>query len=328
MLPVVGLGLGRCGLTFSLLGRKYGSPWIYAALEKGMEAFPGQPTVGELDEIYRWRNVDSKTRFIGIVGEGIEEQATSRILNAAFDLAKMNMRCLPLDFKSMSQIPKMLDILKIPAVIATPQAGRRMMELATAADDQSTAAQFTDVVIKRADGWHAHNLIWKSPLRALENKLGKRDAEDRPLERRNVMIVGSGGLAVSVAEGVRKRQGLVSICSGDDVAAQKIAQALDIRFVPAAKLYDTLVDVVIFTVGSMDHGSKKSPLNPTMLREGITFMDLSQMPAESPMADEAAARGCKVVSIAEVFADYVDSLFKSLTGENMPPDAIEAGLSQ
>jgi 3-dehydroquinate dehydratase / shikimate dehydrogenase len=69
-LPVVGLGLGRSGLTFSLLGRKYGSPWIYAALEKGMEAFPGQPTVGELDNIYRWRQVDSKTRFIGIAGTG------------------------------------------------------------------------------------------------------------------------------------------------------------------------------------------------------------------------------------------------------------------
>ena len=40
-LPVVGQGIGESGLTFSLLGRKYGSPWIYAALERGMEAYAG-----------------------------------------------------------------------------------------------------------------------------------------------------------------------------------------------------------------------------------------------------------------------------------------------
>ncbi len=47
--PIVGIGVGRSGLTFSLLSRKYGSPWIYAALERGMEAFAQQPTVWQLE---------------------------------------------------------------------------------------------------------------------------------------------------------------------------------------------------------------------------------------------------------------------------------------
>ena len=326
LLPVVGLGLGRCGLTFSLLGRKYGSPWIYAALEKGMEAFPGQPTVGELDDVYRWRQVDSKTRFIGVVGEGVVEHAISKILNAAFDISGMNTRCLPLDFKSLDQVPKMLDILKVPAIIATPQAGRRVMGLALTGDDVAKAAQHTDIVIKTADGWQAHNLIWKSAVRALETTLGKRSAEDRPLDKRNTMIIGSNGLAVSLSHGVKRRNGLVSICSGDDVEAQKIAQACDLRYVPAAKLYDTLVDVVVLTANTMDWGSKKSPLNPSLLRQGMAFMDLGELPGESTFTQEARERGCKVVEPAEVFVDYIGSLFKSLTGQELPADAIAQGL--
>ena len=51
-LPVVGMGLGRGGITFSLLGRKVGSPWIYATLEKGMEDDQGQGTILELNEFY------------------------------------------------------------------------------------------------------------------------------------------------------------------------------------------------------------------------------------------------------------------------------------
>lgn len=328
MLPVVGLGLGRCGLTFSLLGRKYGSPWIYAALEKGMEAFPGQPTVGQLDDVYRWRQVDSKTRFIGVVGEGVIEHATSKILNAAFDISGMNTRCLPLDFKSLDQLPKMLDILKVPAIIATPEAGRRIMGLATTGDDVATAARHCDVVIKTPEGWQAHNLIWKSALRSLEATLGKKSAEDRPLDKRNTMIVGSEGLAVSLAHGVKRRNGLVSVCSGDDVEAQKIAQSCDLRYVPSAKLYETLVDVVVLTTNSMDYGSKKSPLNPSLLRENMAFMDLSELPGESKFTEEARARGCRVVEPAEIFADYIGLLFKSLTGKDIPGDAIAQGLTE
>jgi len=328
MLPVVGLGLGRCGLTFSLLGRKYGSPWIYAALEKGMEAFPGQPTVGELDDIYRWRQVDSKTRFIGVVGGGIAEMAISKILNAAFDLSGMNTRCLPLDFKSLDQVPKMLDILKVPAIIAAPSAGRRIMKLAATGDDIATSAQFSDVVIKSGDGWQAHNLIWKSGLRALETKLGKQSSEDRPLEKRSTMVVGSDGLGASIAQGVKRRHGMVSICSGDEIEAQTIAKANDLRYVPVAKMYETLTDVMVLTATSLDHGTKKTPLNPSLLRETMTVLDLSQLPGESPMTDEARERGCKVVEPSEVFADYVGLLFKSLTGQDLPPDAIVTGLTQ
>ena len=327
LLPVVGLGLGRCGLTFSLLGRKYGSPWIYAALEKGMEAFPGQPTVGELDDVYRWRQVDSKTRFIGVVGEGVIEHAISKILNAAFDLSGMNTRCLPLDFSSLDQLPKMLEILKVPAIIATPLAGRRIAELAATGDEVSTAAQYGDVVIKTGNGWQAHNLVWKSALRSLEAKLGKQSAEDRPLDKRNTMIIGSGGLAISMAHGIKRRQGLVSICAGDEVEAQKIAQSSELRFVPVAKLYETLVDVIVLTTNTLDFGSKKSALNPSLLRQGMTVMDLSEMPGESRYTREARDRGCKVVEPAEVFADYLGSLFKSLTGQELPMEAFAQGLS-
>lgn len=328
MLPVVGLGLGRCGLTFSLLGRKYGSPWIYAALERGMEAFPGQPTVGELDDVYRWRQVDSKTRFIGMAGGGVMELALSKILNAAFDLSGMNTRCLPLDFRSTSQVLKMLEMLKIPAIISTPSAGRQVMQFAEKADDVAMASQFADVVIKTAEGWHGHNLIWKSALRDLENTLGKKSAEDRPLDRRSVMIVGSGGLAVSLCHAIQKRHGWVSICSGDEAEAQNIAKTAEMRFVPAAQLYDTLFDVVVLTTTNLDHGLKKSPINASLLRQGVTVMDLSEIPGESPLTEEARQRGCKVVEPSAVFSDYVGLLFKSLTGQELPHEAIVTGLSE
>lgn len=327
-LPIVGLGLGRCGLTFSLLGRKYGSPWIYAALEKGMEAFPGQPTVGDLDDLYRWRQVGPKTRFIGVAGFNEMELATVKVLNAAFDKLDMNTRCLPFDFKSMDQLPKMLDILKVPAVIATAGHGKRLLSMATPSDESTKLAGYADLLLKQPEGWQGFNVMWKMALKALEAKLGKKSAEDRPLDKRNVMVIGAGGLGQTIVYGVRKRNGLVSICSGDDKEAQSVAQETECRFVPVAKLYETLVDVVIVTTPNLDHGTKKSPINPSLLRPGMAFLDLTDPPGESPLCQEARERSCKVVEPAEVFADYVTMLFKSLTGQELPPDAFAAGLGE
>ena len=322
--PVVGLGIGRGGLTFSLLGRKYGSPWIYAALEKGMEAFPGQPTVGDLDDVYRWRQIGPKTRFFGIAGTGLFEQHLSRILNAGFQQLNMDTRCLPFDIRSLDTLAKMLDILKVPAVIATPDADRRLFDLAEKSDEVAQTSGHADLFVKQADGWHGHNLIWKTALRALENKLGRKSSDDRPLDRRSALILGCGGVGKSVAAGIKKRNGLVSIAAGDDEAAQKAAGQLEIRYVPATKIYETLVDVAVFTVSNFDQVKKPAPINPSLLRPGMTVMDLNGLPNGSQFTFEAKERGCKTVEPREVFIEYVATLFKSLTGHDLPSDAAAA----
>ena len=93
-------------------------------------------------------------------------------------------------------------------------------------------------------------------------------------------------------------------------------------------MYETLVDVIVLTVPNMDYGSKKSAINPSILRPSMTILDLSELPADSPLTIEARERGCKVVEPAEVFADYIGTLFKSLTGQELPADAFAAGLEE
>lgn len=74
-IPVVGRGIGPGGLAFSLLGRRYGAPWIYAALELGMETFTGEATVTKLEDEYSWPDINRQMRFVRIVGQGAAENA-------------------------------------------------------------------------------------------------------------------------------------------------------------------------------------------------------------------------------------------------------------
>src|SRR5258708_23392632 len=56
-LPTVVVGLGKPGLMLTILGKKIGAPWTYAALERGMESYPGQPTVTDMETLYHYNSI-------------------------------------------------------------------------------------------------------------------------------------------------------------------------------------------------------------------------------------------------------------------------------
>src|SRR5262245_28591446 len=75
-IPTVVVGIGKPGLMLGILGRKIGAPWTYAALERGMEAYPAQPTVSDLNDVYHYPTIEKQTRLVGVTGFGEREIAT------------------------------------------------------------------------------------------------------------------------------------------------------------------------------------------------------------------------------------------------------------
>lgn len=324
-IPVVGMGLGRAGVMFSLLAHKYGAPWTYAALEKGLEALPGQVTVTELDEVYRWRDVTPQTRFVAVAGFGPSETVAVKLLNGAFAEHQLPIRCLPVAIGLSDKIHQMLDALHINVLVANPELSERALNLAEQVDEPARKAQYADLVVKQQDGWHAYNTSWKGVLRAIETALGAKAPEDRPLESRSVFIIGAGGMARSIAYGVEKRKGIVSITAADDHEARQLAQLTGARFVPIASMYDTLCDVVVITEGQAFDaltGKTSGPatgvkLNPAFLRPNMYVTDLTDPERESELLTEARARGCKIIEPREVFVEHLRMIFKTISGKDM-----------
>ncbi len=318
-IPVVGLGLGRTGLTFSLLGRKYDSPWIYAALERGMEQFEGQATVFELDETYGWRSINTQTRFLAVAGLGDSEAATVRTMNKMFDRCNLNMRCLPVATERFDKFKTMLDALKINVLVAGGQTAREMLPLAEKMEEVTQMSQYGDLMLKQQEVWTAYNSLWRSAVKALESFLIKNGSTDaRPLDRRNVLVIGSGGAAKSMVYGISKRKGLVSITSSNDKEAQAIAAELGVRFVPYQNLYNTLADVILIADQNLSIGTKKEEFNPSYLRPTMVVLDVTTMTQDSPIVKEARSRGAKVLSPVDVYADQLATQFKSATGQEIP----------
>lgn len=323
-IPVVGMGLGKTGLMLSLLGCKYGSPWIYAALEKGLEAHAGQATVSDLENVYRWRDICPQTRFLAVAGFGETEATTVRILNAAFAQHQLNARCLSLEIGKPDKFLEMLDILHINVLLANPATSDGVVSLADQLDEGSTASHSADLLVKQPGHWAAYNMIWRSVLRAIEVRLGALSHEDHPLEGRDVLLVGSDETARSIAFGVQRRRGRLSVTGADATAAQHLAQSRGARHVPLANLYDTHCDVVILTGAHSTQAAEGTgvALNPSLFRPNLVVADVSRFPEETDLLREARLRGCRVVEPAEIYADYLSSLFRTITGKDLPRELV------
>ena len=340
-LPIVGMGLGRAGLTFSLVACRYDSPWTYAALEEGMEAFPGQVTVRELDETYDWRNINSQTGLIGVLGFGLSQLMAVQVFNAGFRKLGMNARCLPLEIGKFDKLARMLDALQIRAVFTSTALGEHVLPLAEFSEESADVGQNTDLLLKKDKGWHAYNNVWRSAIKALERTLAETTRSDHPLSGRDVLVYGSGRLAQSMVYGLQQRGARIAVTCGADAeenvlfcaecgasmardisGTQFLAQTFKASYLPFELIYQTSPEVAVFADPGLQMGYGKSELNPFFLRPPLTVIDVSTLPEESNWIVEARRRGCTVVEPAQVYADQLASQFKSITGNDLPTDAI------
>ncbi|MBC8290523.1 MAG: type I 3-dehydroquinate dehydratase [Planctomycetes bacterium] len=323
-LQAVGLGLGRAGMTFSLLGRKYGSPWIYAALEKGMEAYDDQATVGELDETYQWREINDKTTFIGGVGLGKSETVTSQCMNSVFKSQGLNVRCLPLMSEKFDRLKQMLGSLKINAVVTSADLGDDMVALADELEESAKLSQYADLLLNKGSGFMAYNSLWRSAVKTLEGTLSGTGNDKRPLDKQNVLVIGAGSLAKAMIYGAAKRKGLVSVTAPNDKAATALAAEFDVRFVPFGNIYNTLSDVVVIADPQLEVGGGKTEFNPSYLIPRMTVCDVTEMPFDSIYVKQARERGAKVVEPKSIYMNQMSALVKSITGKTVETSDFES----
>jgi 3-dehydroquinate dehydratase/shikimate dehydrogenase len=331
-LPTVVVGLGKPGVMLSVLGRKIGAPWIYAALERGMEAYPGQATIHDLREVYHYHAIERTTRFIGVAGFSEREYVTVAVLNAALAHLGLPMRCLPVALGSIPQFRLVMAAVQLAGVVVDEQHRVSILDLATELSPTAKAAHAADLLVPKGGKWMAFNPSCQAAIIALEAMLRTKAPVDKLLQDRVVLIVGTNASARSAAYGVQQRRGVVILASQQREAAQQLAQSLGCRDIPFEALYTTMHDVLIVC----DHEKKpgdagaepgEAGINAGYLRPGMTVMDLTTATRLSPLLRSARASGCTIVTPRQVLHEQLMLQVRLLTGQEVPRELVEEKLS-
>lgn len=331
--PTVVVGLGKPGVLLNVLGKKLGAPWTYAALEKGMEAYPGQATARDLDQIYHYSDIGRSTRLIGVTGFETQSLVTVAAINAVLKALSLPARCLPLPMGKIVPFQKIIDAAKLAAVVVDSQHRGPILEIPSDVEDAAKESEAADVIVRKEDQWHAYNTLWRGALSALESAMRAKTAADKPLEGRVVMIVGPNAVARTVAYGVKRRGGVPIIASRDASAAQLTAQMFQCRHVQFEAIYSTMHDVLVVCSEEKEKLREKARsgeagIHSGYLKPGMTVMDLTDIPIRTKLMDDAEFRGCCVVSPRQVLLSQLELQIRLIVGQEPPQGLLSEALNQ
>ena len=325
-IPTVVVGLGRAGVMLSLLGRKIGAPWATAAMEKGMEAFPGQPTIQDLVDVFRYRDVGKKTRFVGVTGLGEREYAAAGLLNVAFAHLGMHHRALPLQVGSLKMFRKIADLVRLQGVVLDADHVTGLHEIAHYDPSARAPVLAANTLLPSADGWSAANAFGDAAANAITATL--RDRGDEPLQRRSVLITGGGPQARMLA-GPLKARGASLIWAGKNKeASQALSQTFGGRHIAWEAIYATGHDILVLAQDdSSEAAGDEMPLRPGYLRPGMAVLDLAGGMQLTPFQLEAKTRGCVAVSPHRLLVEEVLEHVRKLGGGDVPVELLDEKLA-
>jgi 3-dehydroquinate dehydratase/shikimate dehydrogenase len=323
VVPTVVVGLGKPGIMLSILSKKIGAPWIYAALEPGLEAYPGQPIVSDLDSIYRLKDIQKTTRFIGVTGFGDRELITIGVLNSVFAQMEMAFRCLPIGVGNMKIFRKIMEACKLAGAIIDPDHQAAIGEIGVEFHGVAKETQAADVLIHKNEAWHGMHMTGHVWANALRNALKKKYPGDNPFKDRFVMFAGVNNSGKMIAKEVQRHGGNAIVATNNKKAGHALAAEVGCRFIAFDALYTTMHDVLIVCDEEKDERTGKTGIHPGYLKPGMIVLDLTASTKKSNVVQGAEMRGCDVVSPMDLLLDILEMQVKTLTGKAVSRDVLK-----
>jgi len=317
---VIALALGEAGLASRVLARKFGAFLTFAALAAGAESAPGQPTVQELRELYRWDQIGAATRVYGLVGWPVAHSRGPRVHNAAMAADGIDGVYLPLpvaaaydDFCAFMDFVtdnRWLDVAGLSVTLPHKQhALRWLAERAHRITEPAQRCGAVNTLVRTPDGgWTGENTDTAGVLTALETV---PELAGDGLRGRHVDVLGAGGAARAVVAALLERGCRVTLYNHTPERAARLAQQLGCTHAPWEERRRCRGSVLInCTSVGMWPEVGESPMPAEGLRSAAVVMDTIYNPPETRLLREAGACGCRLVGggamyIGQAVCQYV-----------------------
>jgi 3-dehydroquinate dehydratase/shikimate dehydrogenase len=82
--PTVAICMGEAGIISRILAKKFGAFLTFASLSAAAETAPGQVSIADMKNLYRWDAITAATRVYGVVGSPVAHSMSPALHNAAF----------------------------------------------------------------------------------------------------------------------------------------------------------------------------------------------------------------------------------------------------
>ncbi len=336
--PTIALAMGEDGLMSRVLAPKFGGLLTFATVDAGAVTAPGQPTITDLRETYRFDSITPSTRVYALFGDPVAHSIGPIVHNAAFDSASHDGVYLPMriakeagfeGFKATLLELLGTDWLDFAGASVTIPHKQHLVRLAesdtsrTWRIDESVSLCGAANTLTVADDGAVH--ITNTDMPAIVSLV--REALGDDLSGVHIGILGAGGVARAVAAGLARAGANVTVFARDLAKAETLVGALgkanacaapwDDRFNTTCQLWINATPLGM--AGGPDPDSM--PINPKEIATSgplPTVFDTVYRPRITPLLVAAHDAGWGLIDGAAMFAAQAAAQSRLWIGEKAP----------
>jgi 3-dehydroquinate dehydratase/shikimate dehydrogenase len=315
--------MGQAGLISRIIAKKLGSLITFASLDEQGTTAPGQITVGEFKNKFRYDVITADTELFGLIGDPVGHSIGPAVHNACFADAAMNRLYLPLhvhgdkagfdlfmdnilarpwlDFRGFSvTIPH-----KVSAIEYLEHAGGFIEPVAVQIGAVNT------ITIGINDYVSGYNTDCAGAMDAITSAMG---INKKQLAGVPVAVVGAGGAARAIVAGLADVGAIVTIYNRTVEKAHRLSHEFRVHFAPLDALAGMEAKILINgTSVGMYPNVDETPVPREYLRENMIVFDTVYNPRETRFLREAKEAGAKTISGIEMFINQASEQFKLFT---------------
>jgi 3-dehydroquinate dehydratase / shikimate dehydrogenase len=344
--PMIALCMGEFGEMSRILAPKFGGFLTFAASETGGATAPGQLTVRQLRERFRFDHIGPSTRVYGVIGHPVAHSLGPLVHNQGFEAVGVDAVYIPLpvlrgweSFKA-----SLLELIEHPRLdfsgcsVTLPHKEhllRFVQEAGGVVDETARRIGAANTLAILEDGSLAcSNTDAHAAVESLAHGMGKSTAE---LHGARVAIFGAGGVARAVTCGLldvgarvvifNRTRSRANAIRDDFKVHGDVTVGRDIEDVTASD-FDALINGTSVGMDGGD-GAGDSVLPRSVRLDGsVTVMDTVYAPRMTPLLAKAEAEGARVIDGSAMFIAQAESQFKIWTGVAAPAGLFASILSR
>ncbi|RPI63199.1 MAG: shikimate dehydrogenase, partial [Planctomycetaceae bacterium] len=325
--PSIVLAMGQAGQISRLLAGKVGAYGTFAALGKGAESAPGQPTLREFKELYRWDALTRECEVYGVIGCPVGHSLSPAIHNAAFAATGRDAIYVPVLIEPGEEnFTRFMDaLLARPWLnwrglsVTIPHKENAMMFTGRENCDQLSRqiSAINTIAISPEGTLRGRNTDYAAAIDALCNAM---QITREGLADKCVAVLGAGGAARAIVAALAHYGARTIIYNRTLARAEQLAD----EFAATAQTMDAAAQtnakiIINCTPIGMHPNVDASPLEQIPPSVQVVF-DTIYNPVETKLLALARQAGLTVVSGMEMFVNQAVAQFEFWTDQPAPRD--------
>ncbi len=340
--PTIGLGMGQFGLMSRVLAPKFGAFLTFASLRDTSATAPGQPTLNDMTQRYRFGSITPSTTVFGIVGWPIEHSMSPLVHNAGFARCGCNSVYLPMPIAAnddeastyASFKATLLELIDAPGLLLSGLSVTmpHKAHLVSLAREQGWAI---DSVSDNAGAANTLTIV-RTPAGAVQSiAISNTDAAaviaclkmcPADLTGTSIAVLGAGGVARAIVVALVEAGAQITIYNRSLDRARTLARATGSRACQWDQRTQTDASIIINATPLGMHAGpapEESPMPGAFFTRletpgDVLVMETVYNPVRTPLLEAASNAGCRTIDGVCMFVEQAALQFEQWTGHKAP----------